>query len=147
MADIQILPGVTDAPPNTDTYSLGNIKGANPSADYVKVGENQYQVYSGRLGKIGDTAGMMQSIASGERAVEFPDLPEFSSTIGLDTTDMGPEGSTSMGDAARRLAAYTTGLTRKEQAQIIKGIKGDSSDTRQGGQYNGQISRQTLLYQ
>ncbi len=126
MADIQILPGVTDAPPNTDTYSLGNIKGANPSADYVKVGENQYQVYSGRLGKIGDTAGMMQSIASGDRAVEFPDLPEFSSTIGLDTTDMGPEGSTSMGDAARRLAAYTTGLTRKEQAQIIKGIKGAS---------------------
>lgn len=126
MADIQILPGVTDAPPNTDTYSLGNIKGANPSADYVQVGENQYQVYSGRLGKIGDTAGMMQSIASGDRAVEFPDLPEFSSTIGLDTTDMGPEGSTSMGDAARRLAAYTTGLTRKEQAQIIKGIPGAS---------------------
>ncbi len=126
MADIQILPGVTDAPPNTDTYSLGNTKGANPSADYVQVGENQYQVYSGRLGKIGDTAGMMQSIASGDRAVEFPDLPEFSSTIGLDTTDMGPEGSTSMGDAARRLAAYTTGLTRKEQAQIIKGIPGAS---------------------
>ena len=126
MADFTILPGVTDAPPNTPTVFIKNVPGANPDAQYVKVGENQYQVYSGRVGKLGDTAGLMQSIASGDREVEFPNLPEFSSTIGLDTTDMGPEGSTSMGDAAQRLAAYTTGLTRKEQAQIIKGIPGAS---------------------
>jgi len=124
MAEFQILPGVTDAPTNTPTFKMPDVRGANPQGSYIEVKPGQYQLWSGRYGKIGESAGMLQSIASGDRAVEFPDLSEFSSTIGLDATDMGPEGGTSMGDAARRLAAYTTGLTRKEQAQIIRGIEG-----------------------
>jgi hypothetical protein len=113
-----IIEGVTDAPKGTKAMTFPQF---GEDATFVPLGDNKFKRWSGKYGEINAAP-----LTSGD--LEFPDAPEFTS-VRPDTGGRVPTLSEAlrpmpMGDALQRSAAYSFGVTPKQQAQIIDQIPG-----------------------